>query len=337
MGIKKNKDVKNILVEKTDRLYRNFKDYVLIDESEHEIHLVKENVILSRDSRSHEKFIHGIKVLMAKNYIDNLSEEVKKGLKQKAELGYCTGKPPYGYKKQDKKFSIIDPEPASFMKRAFEIYAEGDKSLTKTIDMLYQAGYAYKPNQPKISKAHLEHLLKNPFYYGVIKFNGQSFKGLHEPLVSKDLFERVQTAFKKDNKPLYRNEHDFAFAGLLTCSECGCTVTAEIKKGKYIYYHCTGWDKTCSQKSVYTRQEDIDKQFEEAIKRITVTEEHKNWIIDALKLSLADEKEYNEERISSLEAQAKKLRDRIEKLYMDKLDGVISESFWMQKDTQWNT
>ena len=74
-----------LLVEKTDRLYRNLKDWVSIDELELEIHLVKENVILSHSSRSAEKFMHGIKVLMAKNYIDNLAEEVSKGLREKAE------------------------------------------------------------------------------------------------------------------------------------------------------------------------------------------------------------------------------------------------------------
>jgi DNA invertase Pin-like site-specific DNA recombinase len=67
-----------LLVEKTDRLYRNLKDWVTLDELDLEIHFVKENVIFSHDSRSSEKFIHGIKVLMAKNYIDNLSEETRK-------------------------------------------------------------------------------------------------------------------------------------------------------------------------------------------------------------------------------------------------------------------
>lgn len=67
-----------VLVEKTDRLYRNLKDWVILDELDLEIHLVKENVVISRDSRSSEKFMHGIKVLMAKNYIDNLSGETRK-------------------------------------------------------------------------------------------------------------------------------------------------------------------------------------------------------------------------------------------------------------------
>ena len=69
---KQHPECRVLLVEKTDRLYRNFKDYVTIDELKLEIHFVKENVILSNQSRSSEKFVHGIKVLMAKNYIDNL-------------------------------------------------------------------------------------------------------------------------------------------------------------------------------------------------------------------------------------------------------------------------
>jgi hypothetical protein len=63
-----------ILVEKTDRLYRNLKDWVTIDELGVEVHFVKENVVLSTDARSSEKYVHGIKLRMTKNYIDNLSE-----------------------------------------------------------------------------------------------------------------------------------------------------------------------------------------------------------------------------------------------------------------------
>jgi site-specific DNA recombinase len=90
-----------ILVEKTDRLYRNLKDWVTIDELGVEVHFVKENVVLSAESRSSEKFVHGIKVLMAKNYIDNLSEETRKGMLEKAERGIWPSYAPLGYVKVD--------------------------------------------------------------------------------------------------------------------------------------------------------------------------------------------------------------------------------------------
>ena len=96
--LKKTPACRTILVEKTDRLYRNFKDYVTLDELGVDIHFVKENVVISPDSRSSEKFMHGIKVLMAKNYIDNLSEETRKGMQEKAEEGIWPSKTPLGYR-----------------------------------------------------------------------------------------------------------------------------------------------------------------------------------------------------------------------------------------------
>tara|TARA_B100000497_G_scaffold126760_1_gene166507 strand:+ start:832 stop:1125 length:294 start_codon:yes stop_codon:yes gene_type:complete len=96
--------VRTVLVEKTDRLYRNFKDYVILEDYELNIHLVKEGQVISKDSRSHEKFIHGIKVLMAKNFIDNLSEEVRKGLKEKVAQGGYPGSAPFGYTMRGRTF-----------------------------------------------------------------------------------------------------------------------------------------------------------------------------------------------------------------------------------------
>ncbi|MBT6202890.1 MAG: recombinase family protein, partial [Rhodospirillaceae bacterium] len=117
-------DVRMILVEKTDRLYRNLKDWVTIDELDVEIHLPKEGAIVSRDSKSSEKFMHGIKVLMAKNYIDNLSEETKKGMLEKAEQGIWPTKTPLGYRNVDgvNGKRVIEPDPvvAPHVTRMFE-------------------------------------------------------------------------------------------------------------------------------------------------------------------------------------------------------------------------
>ena len=148
-----------LLVEKTDRLYRNIKDWVTIDDLGIEVHFVKEGVILSDDSRSSEKFMHGIKVLMAKNYIDNLGEEVQKGMLEKA--------------RQD------------------------------------------SPSAPQ---------MRGPYNF------------CHEPS-GRDT----------------RRQH--AFAGLMTCGRCGCAYTAEMKKGRYIYYHCTGHRGACG--NTYVREEDL--------------------------------------------------------------------------------
>jgi len=118
------KDPKNqcntILVEKTDRLYRHPKDWVVLDELNVEVHLVKENEIISKKVHSSKKFLHGIRVLMAKQYIDNLSEEVKKGMREKAEQGrYPAGRIPFGYLlNKDSDEIYPDPERAHLVREA---------------------------------------------------------------------------------------------------------------------------------------------------------------------------------------------------------------------------
>ena len=122
--LRRHSTVRILLVEKTDRLYRNLKDWVTVDELDAEIHFAKEGTVLSRDSRSSEKFMHGIKMLMAKNYIDNLSEETRKGMLEKAEQGIWPTVAPLGYLNvmgpNGKKIIEADPELGPIITQMFE-------------------------------------------------------------------------------------------------------------------------------------------------------------------------------------------------------------------------
>ncbi len=333
--LKNSKDCKTIIVEKTDRLYRNLPDYITLDNMPLSIHFVKEGCTISPESHSSEKFMHLIKVAMARQYIQNLGEEVKKGLKQKAKEGYVTGKQPYGYKKIDKRACVIDEVTALYVKRAFELYSKGDVSLRALGNKLYQEGLIYKQNQNIAHKTQLEHILKNPFYYGVISFMGEIYEGKHEPLITKELFDLTQLAFRKDNKPKHMIAKNFLFAGMIKCSKCGCNLSGEIKKGKYIYYSCTGAKGECEQQHIYIKEETIEKQLIQALSKISITSEHKNWISSVLAESFKDEQKYAKEHINSLNKQKQKLRERIDNIYIDKLDGKISEEFWMDKHNKW--
>ena len=120
-----------VIVEKTDRLYRNFRDYLTLEDLGVEIHLAKEGQIINKDSKSQAKFMHGIQVLMARNYIDNLREEVKKGMREKAEQGIYPSRPPLGYRNNKLERTIeVDPEKAPIAQRIFELYASGQHSLS---------------------------------------------------------------------------------------------------------------------------------------------------------------------------------------------------------------
>ncbi|HJZ11512.1 MAG TPA: recombinase family protein, partial [Acidobacteriota bacterium] len=107
----KNPDCRTVIVEKTDRLYRNFRDSLTLEDLETEIHLVKDGLVLSKESRSQEKLIHGFHLLLAKNYSDNLREEVKKGMREKAEQGVFPGRAPFGYRNNRLERTIeVHPE-----------------------------------------------------------------------------------------------------------------------------------------------------------------------------------------------------------------------------------
>jgi len=334
--LKKNKNIRTVLVEKTDRLYRNFKDYVQLEDYNLEVHLIKEGTVLSENSNSNQKFMHGIKVLMAKNYIDNLSEEVKKGQRQKAEQGEFPSKPPFGCHRLNTKLIEPEPQAAKYVQRAFELFAEGGISLDKLRFRMQDEGFIYKKETPVMVKSMMDKILKNIFYIGEFEYSGKRYNGTHQPIISRELFYKAQTAFKKDNKPLYINDHNFMFAGLLRCEECGCSIVAEIKKGKYVYYHCTGGKGSCSQKSRYIREELIEEQIFEAVKKIHVDQEQAAWIIEALKKANELKNDFQEDRVEALQSQCKKLRERINKIYIDKLDGIVSEEFWREKHNEWN-
>ena len=202
--------VRTLLVEKTDRLYRNLKDWVTVDELEVEIHFSKEGVVLSRESRSSEKFMHGIKVLMAKNYIDNLSEEARKGMQEKAEQGIWPTVAPLGYRNlagpDGKKIIEPDPETSPLITRLFEWYAAGTLSLREAARRVRDAGLVHRKSGAPVPVSTVHAILRNRLYAGVFDWNGRSYAGTHQPLVSSELWERVQGVLdgRQANKHLRR-------------------------------------------------------------------------------------------------------------------------------------
>jgi site-specific DNA recombinase len=106
----RDKHCRVLIVEKTDRLYRNFRDCVALEDMDVEIHLPKEGQIISEEAKSQAKLMHGIQVVIARNYIENLKEEVKKGMREKAEQRIYPSRPPIGYQNNKLQHTIeVDP------------------------------------------------------------------------------------------------------------------------------------------------------------------------------------------------------------------------------------
>jgi len=337
--LKDNPDTKIVLCEKTDRLYRNFKDYCTIDDLNLEIHLVKENEIINKYSKSHQKFIHGIKVLMAKNYIDNLSEEIRKGINEKVNQGYYPSYAPLGYcnsvdliNGEKIKTIQIEDKTSFIVKKLFELYATGSYSLKDIAEYANKEGLRNRKGN-KFAKCTIHKMLKNPIYYGYFRWNNTLYKGKHPSIVSKELFDSVQLSFDGHNRPKNPKKHKFTFSGLLICGKCGCAITSEIKKGKYIYYHCTRYKGKCGNKAI--REEALIEKFGDVVKQVKIDSNILNWLKEALKESHKDEKEYHNNQIENLQKQYNKYNNRLDRLYEDKLDGIITKEFFEEKSKLW--
>jgi DNA invertase Pin-like site-specific DNA recombinase len=339
--LKKSAGCRTILVEKTDRLYRNLKDYVTLDELDVEIHFVKENVILSRDSRSSEKFMHGIKVLMAKNYIDNLSEETRKGLLEKAEQGRWPTLAPLGYRNvvgpDGKKTIEPDPEVAPLVVRLFVWYATGKYAIEEVTRMALDAGLRFrrsKRSSGQLPTASVHRMLRNRMYTGEFDWKGKRYRGAYTPLITRELWEKVQAVLDRRHQGKHRKvKHDFAFSGLIVCGHCGCALVGEIKKGRYVYYHCTAYKGKCPEP--YTREEVLSERFAALLKGLAFDEEILGWVKEALLQSHGDEKRFHEEAIGRLRTEYDRLQHRVDAMYVDKLDGRIDQDFFDQKSTEW--
>ncbi|MFN7147637.1 MAG: recombinase family protein, partial [Myxococcota bacterium] len=322
-----------VLVEKTDRLYRNLKDWVTVDEMKTEIHLVKENIVISDDSRSSEKFMHGIKVLMAKNYVDNLSEEVKKGMYQKAEEGYWPSRAPLGYlnlREGDKSVLVVDPDRAVLVRNVFRLYDAGSHSIEDLCRYAHEHGMKGKRGG-KILPGGMHFILRNPIYMGEFIFGGRRFRSKDPVLVSRDLWQRVQDRMDghPDTRPGPRNT---LYQGLMTCGHCGAAVTTEVHKGgKYVYYRCA---QVC-QKEKYVREEIIAEQLAAMMKAFVLPPVAHELATKALKASRADIVRETSTRLVDARGRFDRFRNLIDKAYEEKLEGKLDAAWFERKRAEW--
>lgn len=321
-------NISSIVCEKVDRLTRNLKDAVCINEwlkenSERQVHFVKENVVIDSSSKSNEKFIWNIKISVAQYYIDNLSEEVKKGQAQKIREGWLPTKPPVGYRtigEQGHKIHVIDEAKAPLVKRMFELYSTGEWSLKKLTEKMTEEGLrGYVGN--KLVKSRIHQLLSDPFYTGKMRWNNEIYEGKHEPLISNDLFKKVQITLKSKTTPKYR-KHFFLFQGLIKCAGCNGRITWEVQKG-INYGHCNHY-RECEQKT-WSKEKEVIEQLAETLDNLQLDSRVVEWIRKVLKEAHKEEAEYNDVAISELNKSLERMQKRMDNLYQDKLDELISK------------
>ena len=276
--------------------------------------------------------MHGIRVLMARNYSQNLGEETLKGMTEKARAGIYPSNTPTGYQNtdrpNDKRIIIPHPTEAPIITEFFTLFATGKYSLkdlaryTRERDILLGGR--------KVYVSGLHHILRRRLYSGSFDFNGTTYQGTHTPLTTKKTWDSVQQIL--DQRKAHQTKgikRDFPFTGLVQCGHCGCSMVAELKKKRYVYYHSTGHRGKCPEP--YTRQEALIDEFAGTLGDLIIPEEILDWLATEVNKTDQTQSGARETTIKRLEAERSRTQHRLSTLYEDRLDGSITKTMYDEK------
>ncbi len=275
------------------------------------------------------KFMLNIAFGQSKYFVDNLSENTKRGLRQKVRRGELPGYAPLGYLNDLQKHIIIrDPERFELVKKLFVFYSTGNYSLKALQKIIARKGLKSRNNKV-IPISNLERILKKPFYYGLFKFNGELHQGTHEPMISKKLFDKCQKVMSDRSRPRKREQtKDYAFRGFLTCGECGCAITSETQKG-HIYYRCTKKKNDCNQP--YVREEVLDQQITQTLQKVSLAPAWADCMIEELNREEKSDTQAGAAFAQNLKNQIGDCDKKLDILLDAHLDGAISKTEYSTK------
>jgi len=331
--------IKHLIIEKVDRHVRNLHDAVethdwLIADENKQVHFVKDSLIMHKNSRSQEWLNWGIRVVMAKNYIDNLREEAMKGWAEKLAQGWLPAVPPPGYvtiTENGKRIHVPEPKNSKLMFQVFRFYLNPGESLGSTARYMASLGIVTRQGKP-YAKSHLQRILMNRFYIGINSFNGKEYPGAQETFISKALFNRVQEKMH-GKRPRAYNKHHSPLQGVIRCEDCDSIVTWQIQKGRY-YGVCRRLTDACKQSKMLREDKVEEMVVEELRKLVCPTPEIIDWVANAMREQYKDRIEERERMISTMHAQLARISSMDETLYDDKLSGEISKERYAEKHKQ---
>jgi len=330
--LKTHKDVRILLCENVDRATRNFRDAVDIDDMRKndglEVHFVQDGFFINAQATGNQMFMWEAKVFLAKQYLNRLSDDVKRSQEEKLRKGEWPEKAPIGYLNIDlddeHKDIIVDPERAPFVKKAFELYATGNWSLNPLMKLLNSEGFKNNTKaQRPITKSQLDDIIKNTFYYGEMKYKGKLYPHKYPPLIERWLFEKCKsirtdrhgTVIKYASKP-------FVFRGLIRCADCGGLIGKDPKKG-INYCVCNQFKGKHGAQRV--TEENLIEQVKVAFRGIKMPEDVLDDQQKDLNQMYKSERDFYKTNIDSGRKEYDKLDKMIEEAYLDKLEKKITE------------
>lgn len=319
-----------LVTDTIDRLQRDFKESVMLDEirktGKLQLHFVRENLIIHKESTSSDLMRWDMGVMFAKSYVTQLSDNVRRSTEQKRRNGEWSGKAPFGYKNVDlangRKW--IEPDDnAPIVQQIFEWYTSRSHSIAGIKRLLYSE------YRLALATSSIHKILKRPFYHGVMRVKGEDYAHRYTTILSKEMYDSAQRiASGRNEKPMKYAGLPYPYRGLIRCAHCGCSITPERSKS-YVYYHCTQYGGNHGAK--YVREEELTRQLQKAFDAIRPTQEQCAQVCEALRTANADKVSYKAAHTSRLRAELTKIENRSTRLYDSYLDGDITKELYREK------
>lgn len=328
--------VKHLVVEKVDRHVRNLHDAVdtydwLTADEDRRVHFVKDSLVMHQKSRSQEWLNWGIRVVMAKNYIDNLREETMKGTYEKLAQGWLPGTPPPGYMnviRDGKKVQDFDPDKHKSMQRIFQLFLEPGQSIETIRHKMFEFGLTTGSGRMLV-KNQAHRLLKNPYYIGIIQWDGKEYEGKQPHLISDELFYAVQAKLTRRTPEKFR-KHNPVLKGIMICEHCNKSVTWQKQKGR-LYGACQRKLPEC-KKQKFVREDTVMGLIESKLDDlICPAPQVVDWLVTLLKQDFQLSVDNTEQAQKALDDRIARIRRMDDMLYDDKLAGLVSAERYQTK------
>ena len=273
--IRSYKDKLIVVANTIDRIQRHFREYIDLDDlrtdNKIELHFIREHLKITNKSNSYEigSWIQG--VAWGQQYVMQSSDNIKRANDECREKGRWLHQAPFGYKNYTDETGLanvcIDPITGPIVKKLLQEYATGNYSLSGLAHLATKLGLKNKSGRP-LDKNQIARMIRNPFYYGVMKTIDIYRPHIHGNLISKELFDRIQDVIHGVEKPSFTKQSDtFALNGIVFCGTCGGMMTLERhtkKSGKsYVYLKCNHQKGECHQGLV--KEEDVLDQIQTEI------------------------------------------------------------------------
>ena len=336
--------IKAILSHKLDRVCRNMRDAVRLQELEEACGVQLAFVDNQFGPGAAGALSFNVMAAVAQYYSDNLRSEVLKGLDEKVRQGWPTGAAPFGYMNVEDREEPVRPHPekGKTVVRIFELYSAGGHTFKTLADQLEREGHEFRKSQRRFHRTALSYILNNRFYVGELKRNGQVFEGRYKRLIDRTTFDACQDVLHGRNRRTGFPDLPLS-GGLFRCAFCGQSITGERIRRKlrgggvreHVYYRCANNHPGPDHPRVRWKADDLEQAIVDDLDTMRLaTPELAAWLRSELRAAVSDFTVYRRQQSTSLAKRKTELATMQDRLLNTYLTGTIEEKIYKAKSNE---